>query len=499
MLRALIQKEKYDPELVFQVDETSCLVKSVRRGKRVVPSTLKLVPLKKIPPILHTTILFSITGTGRHLTPQILFSEDTDLSGIERWRFPDIQIRKTRSGWMTKECFEVIMKETIMKEVARVRSETGDSTKKALLILDGHSSRNNRQLWELFAANGIDVVVLPAHTSHILQPLDLGPNAAFKRTLEKSPPFLKKRELQTKIGDFIRSLCDAFYSAMTPSIIRHSFNQAGIFSASIEHVLGRCLETLPSSIPPPKATNRFTLGGKLITTSEFLKEWSDFEVESQKRKEGKGKAKGEKGRAKAEKGKSIHSQEKEETQEEVDVEEGEEQIFLLNVKDEEGDGKGDEGGEGREGEEDGGEGVEGEEGGTEDEGESDYTSNLEEQEERRRGRIHASTAAHLPPAARDLAPSGALEVEAAPPHPRKRRATSTFPPAHFSLPLLADSSIIPTSQESLEWGKEVRGSETLKARLSTTIGREFLPCRVRCPSQWYNSDELWRQGAKKLS
>jgi hypothetical protein len=58
-----------------------------------------------------------------------------------------------------------------------------DSTRPppALLLLDGHPTRRKRELWEKAAKLNIDVIVLPAHASHLVQPLDKNPFSALKR------------------------------------------------------------------------------------------------------------------------------------------------------------------------------------------------------------------------------------------------------------------------------------------------------------------------------
>ncbi|RPB05469.1 CENP-B protein, partial [Choiromyces venosus 120613-1] len=44
-----------------------------------------------------------------------------------------------------------------------------------MLVLDGHSSHvNNIQFIEYYIAKNIHLICLPAHTTHILQPLDVG-------------------------------------------------------------------------------------------------------------------------------------------------------------------------------------------------------------------------------------------------------------------------------------------------------------------------------------
>ena len=53
--------------------------------------------------------------------------------------------------------------------------------RKYLLIVDGHKSHlYNLPFYELMRANNIEVLTIPPHTSHLLQPLDSAPFGAFK-------------------------------------------------------------------------------------------------------------------------------------------------------------------------------------------------------------------------------------------------------------------------------------------------------------------------------
>ena len=53
--------------------------------------------------------------------------------------------------------------------------------RKHLLIVDGHKSHlYNLPFYELMRANDIEVLTIPPHTSHLLQPLDSAPFGAFK-------------------------------------------------------------------------------------------------------------------------------------------------------------------------------------------------------------------------------------------------------------------------------------------------------------------------------
>lgn len=54
------------------------------------------------------------------------------------------------------------------------QTELENSSEAQLLIMDGHSSHTSEMLVATYYLNNVYLLSLPAHTSHILQPLDLG-------------------------------------------------------------------------------------------------------------------------------------------------------------------------------------------------------------------------------------------------------------------------------------------------------------------------------------
>jgi hypothetical protein len=54
-----------------------------------------------------------------------------------------------------------------------------------LLILDGHGSHVNLEAIEQAQQFGLDMIALPSHTSHVLQPLDVNCFKPFKTTFKK--------------------------------------------------------------------------------------------------------------------------------------------------------------------------------------------------------------------------------------------------------------------------------------------------------------------------
>jgi hypothetical protein len=76
------------------------------------------------------------------------------------------------------------MLNVFLKEVKRRREDIDKPDQRALLILDGHSSRLQLNLWKKFFEVMVYVLVLPSHTSQITQPLDRTVNYHFKCLLQ---------------------------------------------------------------------------------------------------------------------------------------------------------------------------------------------------------------------------------------------------------------------------------------------------------------------------
>ena len=57
---------------------------------------------------------------------------------------------------------------------------------KKILFLDGHASHVTMELIDKAIKNDVELLCLPAHTSHVLQPLDVGVFSVVKATWKKN-------------------------------------------------------------------------------------------------------------------------------------------------------------------------------------------------------------------------------------------------------------------------------------------------------------------------
>lgn len=88
---------------------------------------------------------------------------------------PGSAMAMSDSGWTNSSIFLTYMKDHFLKYVARP-----DKDQPLWLIMDGHASHCTIEAIEWARQNNIILFILPPHTSHALQPLDVGCFGPFK-------------------------------------------------------------------------------------------------------------------------------------------------------------------------------------------------------------------------------------------------------------------------------------------------------------------------------
>ena len=91
--------------------------------------------------------------------------------GYEGWRF---EVWKS-SCWIDNEIAIAWLREVFVPQ-----SGTGPGKETRLLVMDGHASHESDELQYMCFRNNIHLLYLPAHASHVLQPLDVGVFSSLK-------------------------------------------------------------------------------------------------------------------------------------------------------------------------------------------------------------------------------------------------------------------------------------------------------------------------------
>jgi hypothetical protein len=152
-----------------------------------------------------------------------------------------------------------------------------------LLILDGHSSRNYFEAISILAQNSIEVLILPPHSTHILQPFDIAIGSPLKSYFQQNLQInlIKTSSTSIEIGDTLNlskefrktailTFLDAWYHAASPKNIESGFSKAGIypFNPQIPLENGLLLPEIPNEAK--RSTKKSIISGKHITSPEML-------------------------------------------------------------------------------------------------------------------------------------------------------------------------------------------------------------------------------------
>jgi len=110
--------------------------------------------------------------------------------------------------------------------------------KPALILWDGHGSRNNEGLLRSLERERIFTMFFPPHASHVVQPLDVGIFGGFKSKFSRG---LKNRpQEEENIGEYrsriLNVAVDSLIGVATPMNIRSAFRRTGTFPVSWETV-----------------------------------------------------------------------------------------------------------------------------------------------------------------------------------------------------------------------------------------------------------------------
>ena len=168
-------------ELKFTTDET--MMELTKRTKVVIPDDMKVYMESATPDIPHITVMCCTNVIG--IKPP-LFIIIPDLKNLPDELKQQVQTGKiwvcsTTSGWMNRWSFALWSFFFIVWYVNYIDNSNGAySNHQALLVLDGHTSRENPISLQLFKMFGIRVLVLPSHTTHVLQLFDVGIAGALK-------------------------------------------------------------------------------------------------------------------------------------------------------------------------------------------------------------------------------------------------------------------------------------------------------------------------------
>lgn len=174
-----------------------------------------------------------ISATGVALPPAVIFRGKSvqqqwfpvEKDGLEDWLFT-----ATEKGWTN-----MVVALEWLQRVFIPRTRPQDPSQRRLLILDGHDSHTTTEfMWHCFD-NNIQLLFLPAHTSHVLQPLDLSVFSPLKHTYRKLLNQMNSWSESTVVGKqlMLKCILQARKQAITAHNIKSGWRAGGLWPVNI--------------------------------------------------------------------------------------------------------------------------------------------------------------------------------------------------------------------------------------------------------------------------
>jgi hypothetical protein len=260
LVQRAIEENGIQPEDIYNFDETGFAMGLISAQKVVTRAEYYgrrsiLQPGNRE----WVTAIETICADGYSLPPCIIFKGQVYIAGWFESNLPrDWRIEVSNNGWTTDEIgLRWLQKIFIPCTNSRVRGRF------RLLILDGHGSHLTPQFDRICAENDIIPLCMPSHSSHLLQPLDVGCFAVLKRAYGSFVSDLARTGYNhiDKL-DFLADYPRARLEAFQPNIVQSSFVATGIVPVSAERVLSKLNISLrtpsPLSSRPSSRSSQFT-------------------------------------------------------------------------------------------------------------------------------------------------------------------------------------------------------------------------------------------------
>ena len=235
----------YPPERQYNMDESGFAVGTSQSSRALVnireKSSWKVVQGRQE----WITAIECVSASGIALPPLIIFKAKHTHSGWIPERTPaDWRFSTSNSGWTSDgHGFEWLT--TVFEPLARPE----EPTVHRLLIADGHSSHVTARFISFCMSRAIDLLILPPHCSHELQPLDVGVFAPLKRALACETDKVSRLDSgRLSRVEWTEMYIRARDKSLTPSNIRSGWRATGLEPLSPITVLDRLR---PSTGTPP--------------------------------------------------------------------------------------------------------------------------------------------------------------------------------------------------------------------------------------------------------
>ena len=253
IVRKVIQEHGIHEDDIWNFDETGFAMGLCTTSKVITAAERSERPRTVIQGNREWVTIIECVSSKGILIPAaiILKGKEHQAAWYEEDNLPlDWKLTNSPNGWTTDA---IGLK--WLKQIFDPFSKLHSTGAKRLLILDGHSSHQTAEFDDFCKNNSIICLCMPPHTSHLLQPLDVGVFGPLKRAYGKLVEgMMVAGNNHIDKEDFLHLYPPARKAAFTKGNICSGFAGAGLKPLNQGRVLEKITFQLRTPTPPPNLT-----------------------------------------------------------------------------------------------------------------------------------------------------------------------------------------------------------------------------------------------------
>jgi hypothetical protein len=278
-LHEKIEKYNISASNIYNVDEKGFLIGLSRATKRIISAdalkSKRTTRASQDGSREFITLIASICADGSSLAPALIYQgashdlQDTwldDFDSVRDYAF----FTSSENGWSCDQLGQAWL-ENVFDRTTKEKAKRD----RRLLIVDGHSSHVNMRFIDYADTNRIVLAVLPPHSTHRLQPLDVGlfsPLATYysqqiDKLLAESQGLIRLSK-----RDFWPLFREAWKQAFTAKNVQSAWEKTGIYPFDPQRVLSTFVLQKPSQPSAKKPKTPGSTRGIRRTFKQLQKE-----------------------------------------------------------------------------------------------------------------------------------------------------------------------------------------------------------------------------------
>ena len=288
-LGSLIEEYRIHPALLANVDET--MLKTLRKWRKVVSRLEDPDPfIAEDEKVTHITLLPTVFANGDSLQSLVILplvhipnDLEDDLLGSFHW------IGQS-SGWINRETFHRFMREVYFPAIEERRLRYNLKDRWSLLLLDGHSSRENAELLEECLSHKIMIRTYVSHASHMCQVLDRGIFLEFKTDLTSRKSTAAYNNRVEWRNQTLRHAAKAMAVACEKMVVIKAWRESGCWPVDDKKALTK--KNFPDLDLPPEESpllekrkrSGFRISNQLLTSQANIQALREQQANASSRK-----------------------------------------------------------------------------------------------------------------------------------------------------------------------------------------------------------------------